>query len=63
MNRRINVVKTANEINAIEGAPVSRYARELSTSLVKGELTGMQMKQTLLAEHMKIAEQEQNNRA
>ncbi len=63
MNRRIAAVKTADAINAIEGAPVSGYARELSTSWVKGELTGTQMNQALLAEHMRLAEQERNNRA
>ena len=30
INRRITAVKTADAINAIEGAPVSRYAQALS---------------------------------
>ena len=48
INRRIAAVKTADAINAIEGAPVSRYARTLSYAWAKGELTGEQMKRALL---------------
>ena len=43
-NRRVAAVKTADAINAIEGAPVSDYARMLSLSWAKGEITGEQMK-------------------
>lgn len=57
INRRIAAVKTADAINAIEGAPVSRYARTLSYAWAKGELTGEQMKRALLDSHRKIAEQ------
>lgn len=56
-NRRIAAVKTADAINAIEGAPVSDYARKLSASWVRGELTGEQMKAALLASHRRMAEQ------
>ena len=43
-NRRIAAVKTADAINAIEGAPVSDYARMLSLSWAKGEITGEQIR-------------------
>lgn len=56
-NRRIAAVKTADAINAMEGAPVSRYARILSQSWARGELTGAQMKQALWASHEKLAAQ------
>ena len=46
--KRIAAVKTADAINAIEGAPISSYARSLSASWARGELTGEQMKQALL---------------
>ena len=55
INRRIAAVKTADAINAIEGAPVSRYAQTLSYAWAKGELTGEQMKQALLDSHRKLA--------
>ena len=38
--KRIAAVKTADAINAIEGAPISSYARSLSASWARGELTG-----------------------
>ena len=56
-NRRIAAVKTADAINAIEGAPVSRYAQMLSYAWAKGELSGEQMKQALLDSHRKLAAQ------
>ena len=58
--KRIAAVKTADAINAIEGAPISR--RSLSVSWARGELTGEQMKQALLAHHRRIAEQERQSR-
>ena len=33
LNRRIVAVKTADAINAIEGVPVSQYAKQLSLCL------------------------------
>ena len=54
-NRRVAAVKTADAINAIEGAPVSDYARMLSLSWAKGEITGEQMKSALMSFHRKIA--------
>ena len=55
LGRRITAVKTADAINAIEGAPVSDYARKLSASWARGELTGDQMKTALLASHKLMA--------
>lgn len=37
MNRRLAAVMTANAINAIEGAPVSDYAKKLSALWARGE--------------------------
>ena len=55
-NKRIAAVKTADAINAIEGTPVSDYARRLSASWARGELTGDQMRAALFAYHKSIAE-------
>ena len=59
-NRRVTAVKVADAINAIEGVPVSDYARTLSICWAKGELSGTQMKQALLASHKKRALQVRN---
>lgn len=61
INRRIAAVKTADAINAIEGAPVSHYAKILSNSWARGEITGEQMKAALLASHRKMAAQVQSH--
>lgn len=58
IQKRGAAVKTADAINAIEGAPISSYARALSTSWARGELTGQQMKQALMEYHRRIAKQE-----
>ena len=52
-NRRVAAVKTA--------APVSDYARMLSLSWAKGEITGEQMKSALMSFHRKIASQVHQN--
>ena len=57
--RRIQAVKLADALNAIEGVPVSDYAKTLSQCWANGELTGNQMKEALLACHRKLAAQEQ----
>ena len=54
-NRRIAAVKAADAINAIEGVPVSDYAKTLSACWAKGEITDQQMKSALLASHRKLA--------
>ena len=53
--RRIAAVKAADAINAIEGVPVSDYARNLSDRWARGEITGEEMKSALLDYHRKIA--------
>jgi hypothetical protein len=57
LSKRVAAVKTADAINAIEGAPVSDYAKQLSASWARGELTGDQMKAALFAYHKSIAAQ------
>ena len=61
LSKRIAAVKTADAINAIEGAPVSDYARRLSASWARGELTGEQMKTALLASHRLMASKVQRH--
>lgn len=56
--KRLAALKTADAINAINGAPVSADAKFLSEKWVRRELTGEQMKQELLALHRKIAAEE-----
>lgn len=57
LNRRVIAVKTADAINAIEGAPISDYAVKLSASWARGSITGAQMKAALAAYHKSIVEQ------
>ena len=61
--RRMQAVKLADALNAIEGVPVSDYAKTLSQCWANGELTGYQMKAALLASHRKMAEQERRAHA
>ena len=53
--RRIQAVKLADTLNAIEGVPVSEYAKMLSHCWANGDLTGEQMKEALLASHYRLA--------
>ncbi len=53
--RRIQAVKLADALNAIEGVPVSDYAKTLSQCWANGELAGEQMKAALMAFHWKMA--------
>ncbi len=55
LNRRIAAVKAADAISAIEGIPVSDYAKTLSACWARGEITDQQMKDALLASHRKLA--------
>ena len=55
LNRRIAAVKAADAINAVEGVPVSDYAKTLSACWARGEITDQQMKDALLASHRKLA--------
>ena len=61
--RRIQAVKLADALNAIEGVPVSEYAKMLSHCWANGDLTGEQMKEALLASHRKLAAQEKRAHA
>lgn len=47
--KRIAAVKTADAVNAIEGASVSDYARDLSIRWANGELTDDEMLEALWA--------------
>ncbi|MGN9096866.1 antitoxin VbhA family protein [Flintibacter porci] len=58
LQKRIAAVKTADAISAIEGTPISDYARDLSASWARGELTGGEMKDALLAYHRMLVDQE-----
>lgn len=55
LNRRIAAAKAADAINAVEGVPVSDYAKTLSACWARGEITDQQMKDALLASHRKLA--------
>lgn len=57
-SRRVAAVKAADAINAIEGAPVSGYARRLSALWARGEITGEEMKSALITYHRKMATKE-----
>jgi len=61
LNRCVIAMKTADAINAIDGDPVSAYAKKLSASWARGELTDEQMKAALIAYHRRIAEQARHN--
>ena len=61
--RRVQAVKLAGALNAIEGVPVSDYARTLSSCWARGELSSEQMKAALLASHRKLAERENRTHA
>lgn len=61
IQKRITAVKTADAVSAIEGILISNYARTLSASWARGELTGAQMKEALLTYHSKLADQERRS--
>lgn len=52
--KKISAIKLADTLNKIEGAPASDYARQLSKKWAKGEITGQQMKEALIASHKKV---------
>lgn len=60
-NRRIEAVKLADAINAIEGVPVRAYAKELSIQWANGKITGEQMKAAMAISHRQLAAQVRNN--
>ena len=53
--KRIAALKTADAINAIEGVPISQYAKELSEKWARGELTEEQIKAALNEYHRSVA--------
>ena len=55
--RRIQAVKLADTLNAIEGVPISEYAKMLSQCWANGDLTGEQIKEALMASTMFSQEQ------
>lgn len=61
LQKRIAAVKTADAVSAIEGTPISDYARALSVSWARGELTGEEMKDALLTYHRNLADQERRS--
>ena len=56
-NRKIQAMKLADALIAMEGVTVSDYAKTLSQRWADGELTGEQMKEALLIFHRKLAAQ------
>ena len=56
-NRRIQAVKLADALIAMDGVTVSNYAKTLSQRWADGELTGEQMKEALLIFHRKLTAQ------
>ncbi|GHU81516.1 hypothetical protein FACS1894191_8440 [Clostridia bacterium] len=50
-NRRLAAVKLADAVNKIEGVPVSQHARRLSARWARGEISGIEMKEALVAAH------------
>ncbi|MFB2020754.1 antitoxin VbhA family protein [Pseudoflavonifractor sp. P01025] len=61
LQKRIAAVKAADAVSAIEGTPISDYARDLSASWARGEITGEEMKDALLTYHRKLADQERRS--
>lgn len=53
--KRTTAIKVADALNSIEGVPVSAFVKDLSAKWTKGEMTGADMKVTLIAKHKKIS--------
>lgn len=51
--RRAAAVKIADTINNIEGVPASEFARDLSEKWIRGEISGSEMKNAIIASHRK----------
>lgn len=54
LNRRAKAVKLASSINKIEGVPVSPAAELLFDRWARGEITGAELKATVLATHQQL---------
>jgi hypothetical protein len=55
---RLRIAGLADAINQIEGAPISDYAKKLTSLWVDGELTNQQRHEALLAYHQAKARRE-----
>ena len=55
--RRMRAIQGAEAINAIEGAPISDYARQLFARWANGEITHEEMNEALISRHKRIAEE------
>ena len=53
--KRTAAIKVADALNMIEGVPVSAFAKELSEKWAKGEITGADMKDALIAKHKRLS--------
>ena len=53
--KRTAAIKVADALNMIEGVPVSAFAKDLSAKWAKGEITGADMKATLIAKHKRVS--------
>lgn len=51
IEKRKAAVRVADNLNRIEGVPVSEKARQLSYKWAQGQITGEEMKAALLAMH------------
>ena len=59
-HRRMRAVHGADAINAIEGAPVSDYAKKLSALWAGGEITHGEMVEALIKRHTRVKRSEQS---
>ena len=50
-SHRLAAVKLADAVNTIEGVPVSQRAKQLSARWARGEISGAEMKDALIAAH------------
>ena len=58
--RRMRAIHGADAINAIEGAPISDYAKQLSARWADGEITHEEMVETLIKRHTRVKRSEQS---
>lgn len=58
--RRMRAIHGADAINAIEGAPISDYAKQLSTRWANGEITHGEMIEALIKRHTYVKRPEQS---
>ncbi|MFR9542528.1 MAG: hypothetical protein SNH27_10790 [Rikenellaceae bacterium] len=56
--KRLKAIRIADNINSIEGAPVSCHTKLVSQRWVKGEISGEQMKAILIKTHKQLKVEE-----